>query len=225
MVKLSREFYRRISKIGLKNRWEKEHAKVNLNKKLTKEKVAIHSYLCGDGWIAIRKSKKAIHYEIRVAPDDAVLAEFIVDLFKKEFNIEPKIEIKKNYFCVRIKNKPACLSLLSLGPCGTYEWKIPKNLSKNLLVEWIKCFFDCESSVDVKNKKISLKSVNFQGLLDIQDKLRLFNIDSRVYGPYKQKNEKHTDYGILLITGKNIRRYQRLINFHHSGKSKKLEQL
>jgi hypothetical protein len=34
---------------GIRKRWNKEHSKVRVNKKLSKEKVAINAYLCDDG--------------------------------------------------------------------------------------------------------------------------------------------------------------------------------
>jgi hypothetical protein len=225
MVKLSKAFYSKIGKKGINMRWVKEHSKVRISKKLSPEKVAIHAYLCGDGWIAVRKDNRGYpHYEIRVFPDDNWLAKFIVRLFKKEFRIIPKIIQDHNFYRVEIQNKPACLNLLSLGSYSTYNWEIPKNLSKDLLKEWIKCFFDCESNVDITGKRIALKSVNFKGLLEIKDALNLFKITSKVYGPYKPKNEKHSEYGILLITGTNILAYKRLISFHHPAKKEKLEQ-
>lgn len=226
MVKLSSAFYRKISKIGLKKRWEKEHAKVRINKEWSEEKIGIHAYLCGDGYIKISKDKLGYaHHIIRVYPDDKWLAEFIVKLFKKEFNIKPSIRTYDHYFKLDITNKPACLELLSIGKYNTRDWEIPKDLPKEFLAEWIKCFFDCESNVDIKGRRIALKSVNFNGLLCIQDKLNLFEIKSKVYGPYQPKNQEHSKYGILVITGTNIEAYQRLINFHHPAKKKKLKKL
>ncbi len=135
MVKIDSQFYKRISKIGLKNRWGKEHSKVIIRARLTKEKIGIHAYLCGDGWISARKDRRGVHYEIRIYPDDEYVAKFIVQIFEKEFGIKPKIRVLKNHFNVEIKNKPACLDLLKIGPYGTFDWKIPENLPKYLLIE------------------------------------------------------------------------------------------
>lgn len=226
MVKMTNEFYKKISKIGLNKRWTGEHAKVRISNALSLEKVAIHAYLCGDGWIAARKDNRGYHhYEIKVFPDDEKLAKFIVGLFKREFNITPSIVNLHNYFGVQIKNKPACLNLLSMGTFSTRDWKIPEKLDKDLLREWLRCFFDCESNVDLNNKVIALKSVNFEGLLSIQEKLNLFQIESKVYGPYQPQNPKHSKYGILLIRGKNINTYKRLINFNHPAKKEKIKHL
>ena len=225
MVK-DKNFYKRISKIGLKNRWKKQHEKVKINKILTKEKMAINAYLCGDGWISARKDKnKAIHYEIRFFIDDFYLAKRIVGLFKKEFNLSPKIIFKRGCYHVQIKNKPACLNLLNLGNYRCKTWNIPKIKNNLLLIEWIKCFFDCESNVDVKRKLIQVKSTHNDGLKDICSRLKTLSINSKVYGPYQPKNKKHSAYSILLINGKDLLTYKNLINFYHPIKKKKLDSI
>ncbi len=226
MVKLSRAFYQKISKIGLKKRWTREHAKVRINSELSPEKAAIHAYLCGDGHIKARIDKRGYpHHSIRIYPDDYEMALHIVRLFKKEFNIEPKIKNFGKYFRVEIASKPAFLNLLDVGTSETSNWSIPKNITKDSLKYWLSAFFDCESNIDLNNKIIALKSVNFNGLLDIKEKLKIFNVESKVYGPYQPKNKKHSKYGILLIRGKNIQLYRSFINFNHSAKKKKVKLL
>jgi len=226
MVKLSREFYSRISKIGLKKRWDREHAKVRISKKISPEKAAIHAYICGDGHIKIRNDNRGYpHHDIRIWPDNKELAYFIVHLFQKEFNIEPKIRDLGKYFRVEIASKPAFLNLIKIGNSATKDWQIPKNLTKKSKIKWIKAFFDCESNVDILGKRIALKSVNFNGLLQIRDALGFFKIDSKVYGPYQPKNLEHSLYGILTITRNNIYLYRKLINFNHPAKKKKLEEI
>lgn len=226
MVKDS-HFYKRISKIGLKKRWDIEHSKVRIIKKISKEKIAINAYLCGDGWISIRIDKyQNKHYEIKIFLDDLSLAKYVVSLFEKEFNISPKIVFHQGCFNIQIKNKPACLNLLSLGEYSTNNWKIPKNLSKSYIMEWIRCFFDCEAHVNVNKKLIQVKSVNFNGLSEINERLNLLGINSVLYGPYQPKNRNHKRYGMIFITGKeNLRLYQRLINFYHPKKKEGLNQI
>jgi hypothetical protein len=224
MVKFTREYYQKISRIGLKKRWDKERKKVRIRNKLSLEKAGINAYLCGDGHIKFRKDNRGYpHYDIRIYPDNEELAKFIVSLFKKEFNIEPHIKNLGKYFRVEIGNKLAFENLIKIGKYSTKEWHIPKSITNNSLREWLRCFFDCESNVDLISKCIALKSVNFNGLLDVKEKLKLFKIESKVYGPYQPKNQLHSPYGILFIKGENILRYKKFINFHHPLKRAKLE--
>jgi len=193
MVKCSREFYRKISKIGLEKRWKKEHSKVRIKKKMSPEKAAIHAYLCGDGCIKARADNRGYpHHDIRIYPDNYELAKTIVSFFQKEFNIEPKIRDLGNYFRIEIGNKPAFLNLIKIGYYNTYKWEIPRNLKRKSLIYWLRAFFDCESCVDLNNNAITLKSVNFEGLLEVNKKLKIFGIKSRVYGPYQPKNLQHS---------------------------------
>ena len=58
MVKIDKAFYKRISKIGLKNRWDKEHSKVLIKENLTKEKRGIHAYYAETDEFPQEKIKK-----------------------------------------------------------------------------------------------------------------------------------------------------------------------
>ena len=225
MVKDS-DFYRRISKIGLKKRWNKEHSKVRINNKLSKEKIAINAYLCGDGYIKVRKDRNSvIHHEIGIFPDDLDLAKRIVRLFQKEFKIKPKIRKDGGCFRIRVANKPACLHLLSLGKYKSKNWSIPKDLDKSLLKEWIKCFFDCEAYVNTSSKIIQVKSINHKGLKSIKEMLKVLGIDSRLYGPYKPKLERHSSYSMINIPQEELTKYKKLIKFYHKEKVKKLNSI
>jgi len=146
-------------------------------------------------------------------------------IFEKEFNVHPRIVYRRGCYHIIINNKPVCQHLLSLGEYSGSKWKIPPNLSKKLVIEWVKCFFDCEAYVNVKNKTIQVKSINYQGLLSIQEKLIPLGINSKVYGPYKPRNDKHSLYGVLQISSANFFEYKRLINFYHPLKKEKLNQI
>lgn len=212
-----------MGKKGMKSRWEREHSKVRISKDISKEKVAINAYLCGDGHIVVR----GFHYQIRILMDSLDVSKRIVELFKKEFNVEPSIRKRvSNDFVVEIKNKPVCFDLLSLGKYGSFEWSIPKNLKKNILKEWIKCFFDCEAYVNLHSKQIQVKSVNREGLIDLNNRIKSFGINGRIYGPYKQINKKGNDYSILTIADKSsIKNYKKLISFYHPEKVERLKQM
>ena len=224
------KFYRKLSKLGLEARWKKQHSKVRISKTLSKEKISINSYICGDGWIKIRKEnkrKKAIHYEIRIYLDNFTLSKKVVSMFVKEYNIKPKIRILNNYYNIEIKNKPVCLNLLKLGKYDSLNWCIPNNLNSKLIKEWIKCFFDCGAYVSNYERNIQVKSINRNGLISIMNELTKLGIISKTYGPYKQKKSWHSDYSILILPKKdgNLKRYESLISFNHPIKKHKLKRL
>ena len=227
-------FYKRFSKLGLEARWKKQHSKVRISKVISKEKTSISAYLCGDGWIKARKenyNKKAVHYDIKIALDNLQLSKEVVSLFSKEYNIKPKIKQRGGYYEISIKNKPACLDLLKLGKYNSLEWEIPKGLSLNLKKYWIRCFFDCEAYVSSHSKNIQVKSINGKGLSSSKKELELFKINSKLYGPYKQKssniNNNHSDYYVLVISKKNgnLTKYESLISFNHPNKKYRLKKL
>jgi len=213
------------------SRWEKIHSKVRIKNNLSKEKIAINAYLCGDGNIKIRK--KGFYYEIRFYMDDLSVSKRIVDLFKKEFEITPKIRKMKSkvpngrgYYKIEICNRPACENLLEIGKYGSLDWEIPQKLNKELKKEWVKCFFDCEAHVNLHRKQIQVKSINSEGLSNVKSILEDFGISSKIYGPYKQKKEQHNDYSLLTILRKEgIRKYAKLIGFYHSHKTKSLKRI
>ena len=160
--------------------------------------------------------------------DNGLLAKKIVSLFIDEYNIKPIIKRRGGYYEISIKNKPACLDLLKLGNYNSLNWCIPKNLQIDLIKEWIKCFFDCEAYVSAYSKNIQVKSINGKGLLSIGGKLKLFNIKSNIYGPYRQKSSnrsnKHSDYYVLVVPKRdgNLKKYESLISFNHPNKKHKL---
>ena len=219
--------YSSLGKTGSRIRWDRIHSLVRISPKISKAKIAINSYLCGDGYIAIREEMgKHFHYEISISIDELSLAKRVANLFKKEYHIEPNIKFQGGCFRVRIKNKPACLDLLSIGNYGHLRWQMPRKLPRELSKEWIKCFFDCEAHVNFRNKQIQIKSVNGAGLRSITKELKVFGIDSKIYGPYKQANINHNPYFLLiLVTRESIVRYYKLIGFYHKAKQVALQNL
>ncbi len=219
--------YSAMGKKGSRNRWDKIHSMVKIRNKLSKEKVAIMAYLAGDGHISMKKEQ--FRYEIRFFIDSILIANRIVALFNKEFGIQPKIRYVvskvsggKGYFKVEIKNKPACFHLMSLGSYTGLSWTIPKDVSNDLMAEWIRGFFDCEAYVNMHNRQIQVKSINGNGLNDIRERLLLFGINSKVYGPY-DNGLNHNPYFMLTIYNLgDLKKYNNLIGFYHPDKKNNL---
>ncbi len=220
-----KKFYSEIGRKGVLERWKKIHSKIRINPNLSLDKIRINAYLCGDGNINIRKEKNSCHYEIRFFPDNIDIAYYYCECFFNEFGIKPSIRKQNNYFRVEIKNKPVCLSLLSLSKYSGLNWNMP-DMNSNQKIEWIKCFFDCEAYVNQTENTIQVKSINSKGLFNINNNLKNLGIKSKIYGPYKQYSKNQNDYYVLNIAGKdNILRYQKLINFNHPDKKCALNKL
>ncbi len=223
--------YSKLGKIGSAARWKKVHSLLRISKKISKEKAAINAYLCGDGNICIQENKHM--YAIRFYLDDLTLANRVVYLFKKEFNISPRIKKMESkvsngrgYFLVVICCKPICDHLLKIGSYGHLKWSVPIWVKGNLELEWIKCFFDCEAYVNVKKRQIQLKSVNTTGLVAVKKMFEKYEIFPKLYGPYAQKGKNHHAYSFLIILGKeNIRRYSKIVGFYHTRKIESLAKL
>ena len=140
--------------------------------------------------------------------------------------MESKVLGGERYYKVEISNKPVCLHLLNLGTYGSLTWSVPPELNRTLQVEWVKCFFDCEAHVNLKNKQIQLKSVNGRGLKRLKNILECLRIYSKLYGSYNQKGKNHNPYYFLIILGKNnIFTYHKKVGFYHTKKIKQLEEL
>ena len=118
------KFYSEIGKKGIKIRWKKFYSNVKIPTKLTKEKAAIHAYLCGDGNICIREEKtnKRKHYEIRFFPDNLRMLKNIDNCLLKCYGV-PLKNIKRigKMYSARLVNKKVCIDLLQLGKYGTYN--------------------------------------------------------------------------------------------------------
>lgn len=220
--------YSAMGKKGSKVRWNRVHSKVRISKKFSKEKVAIMAYISGDGYVGAREW--CSHYDINIALDDASLVKRVVRLFRKEFNvfsqikkIKPSVKDGSGYYTIRVSSKPVCLHLLSIGRYGGLNWKIPLGLSKNLLCEWIRCYFDCEAYVNSSKRQIQVKSVNGSGLKSLKSKLLSFGIHTKLYGPF-DNGPNHNPYFMLCILHRdNLFMYQNKIGFYHSKKKVALQ--
>lgn len=221
---------KRNKKVAI-SRWKKILEK-DMEKIKTKEqnpqcrllKAKLLGFLAGDGCLSIRKMTEGrTSYEISFFPDHVNLAKVYINSFRGFYEREPKIINMNNYYKVIVWNKTACLDLLNTTKCGTLNWEIPLNyLSTDLLKkEWLKAFFDCEAHVS--KRQIQLQSVNEKGILQVQDLLNYFNIESKVY-KYERKNKNWNINYILCIMKKEYRKnFLNQIGFNHPEKLKKLK--
>ena len=96
------------------------------------------------------------------------------------------------------------------------------NSSKSIKKEWLRSFFDDESHVSFKPKRIVLNIVNKKGLIQIMSLLEEFGIVSRLGGPYKCR--EYYSYH-LTIYQKYMWEYHKLIGYNHPKKKLALNSL
>ncbi len=185
--------------------------------KFDKNLVAIHAYLCADGYVIRNPPGKSKYYYIGFRNTcDKLLSDF-EEKFYDEFNVNPRrckdgrtvVQRKKLYFYFT-----ECFSYYSR------DWVMPDFSRSNLSI-WLRAFFDCEGWVLNKvavNRHIGLDSVNHKGILQIRDALEKFGIRTK----FKQKKGRST-YRILIYGKFNLIRFQKRIGFLHPDKAEKLQ--
>ena len=201
---------------------------------LTPELARIVAHICGDGYVLIynkRRNEKelAIHprinkirkiYSIRyVNKEDALVKQFVHDV-KKEFD-RKVVSLKKHEH--EVSGKRIYSLLTYLGAAKSFTWFISEhiiNASDNIRIEWLKAFFDDESHVSLRNKRIVLNMVNKKGLEQVQALLKDFDIKSTLNGPYKCR--QFFSYH-LNIYRTSVREYAKSIGFYHPKKRKYLQ--
>lgn len=216
------DWIKKASAKGLKKRWKNYHAQVEgiISNLRTRKDYILISRLCGfimgDGCIT-----KDGH-EITFYPDIIENAELFKNTFQEIYKKTPKITGLHNYFRVRINLIPASRHLLSIAHFDSLSWRIPKKIliNKQAKIEFLKAFFDCEAYVG--QRMIQLQSVNKKGLLELQELLKGFDIESRIY-QYVRKNKNWNINYILCIMKKESRmNYLIKIGFNHPYKQEKL---
>ena len=201
------------------------------NIKITPEFARLHAHICADGYIYSGKSKRSQNELIAHPRRNLIRNRFYV----RYVNME---ETLKNQFEEDIMSvfgrKSQWLKKLEIGVCGkwiyeiffnlgalkSHSWFIPKKIRKSrrkVRAEWLKAFFDDESYVSKKQKRIVLNMVNKNGLDQVQLMLGDFGIKSRLKGPYNYK--KYSSYH-LTIYKESLLNYWKFIGFNHPKKKK-----
>jgi len=103
-------------------------------------------------------------------------------------------------------------------PFNSYTWFIPKEIfisSIEVKKEWIRAFFDDETTVSINGRDIEINSVNRFGLLQVKKLLKDFGIDStlKTYGKISR----------LRIGSKYLKIFEKFIGFKHPKKKRRLK--
>lgn len=186
--------------------------------------VRLHGYVCGDGsanFYSYSHRKPKAHLNIKI--DDQACLNKIIEAFAG-LNYSPNIlEARgKNgaWFTVQAQKGKIVREILSLGPVGSYGWRMP-DLQKPWIREWIMVFFDSDATVTCVNKEITVESVNQAGLSHLRIVL------AKNFGIYSHlKFRRDRRVYLLRICGKeNLERFYNKIGFYHQRKQEKLHSI
>ena len=192
----------------------------------------MHAHLCGDGDMGIYIEKRGIRDIIRYNRKKIFMKSYRVRYTNNKINLlkefkkdaknafDAKGWIRKNE--CRIKSKEIFTTLKTLGASGSRSWYIPKEVfeSKRIVrAEWLRAFCDDESTVDTENKRIRIKSVNFNGLNQVKNLFETVDIYSRITGP----NIDGTWY--LNVPKTEISKFAALITLGHTEKQRRILQI
>jgi hypothetical protein len=192
----------------------------------------MHAHVCGDGDIGIytekrgkrdiaRYNRKNIFmksYRVRYTNNKTNLLEEFKEDARNAFDASGSI--RKNE--CRVKNKKVFTTLKNMGAGSSKSWHIPEEVFRSKKVvraEWLRAFCDDESTVDLENKRIRIKSVNFDGLNQVKSLFETVNINARITGP----NIDKTWY--LTIPRPEIPKLAKIIELKHQERQMKIMQL
>ena len=224
MISLS-EHNRKVAISRWKKVFEKQTAKIiETSKKYPYLKARVIGYLMGDGSVTLRHQKEGSnHHTICFYPDDEQMLKSFLYAFKKIYSLVPKIQKVPGHFRVRVGSKAAMIDLLKLGSFRSMEWRIPTQLltSQDVKREWLRAFYDSEAYVGPQT--ITVQSVNENGLRQVQELLREFEIESRLYSYERKEKRWNTNYLLHIAKKADRIRFLKHIGFNHSAKHRKLE--
>ena len=232
---MNKEELSKLNKNKIMFRWNRvleghnNHTKkIIRTKKYKLLKARLLAFLAGDGSVSIRNEKgkaNSVHYDISFYPDHPSLTNPFFEAFTYLYIKKPKVRAGNNYFIIKVTSKFACMDLLKISPLGSMTWRVPFNFlsTKECKKEWLRAFFDCESSI--LKDQIQLQSVNQIGLNEVKELLQEFGIESKIY-QYKRKNKNWNTNYLLCIMKKDMRRkFLNTIGFNHVVKKEKLKKL
>ncbi len=191
--------------------------------KLTKEKARIIAHLIGDGAHYKTGHDYVMKYEVK---DEELLKQFSKDIKKVyglncSWNINPSGFTGKPIKMVRLRSKLAYEDLSKYATYFSKDWTLKLEfLKSNKIVkkEFLKALFDDEGSVK-SGYEIALYSINKNGLLQIQEILKEFGVQTKINPGY---GAKRNVYAIII---KDFKKFKKEIGFSLKRKQEKLNRL
>ena len=191
------------------------------------EEARIAAHVCGDGWLTKNLEKNSLQivkgrryrrermrYIIGYCNNEKILLNQFENDMMQVFNIKA-VKVRTE---LRFKSKRVFDRIKELGGGKSREWFIGSEVfkaTKEIKKEWIKSFFDDESTV-TNCKAIRIKSVNLNGLKQLKRLLAQLSIKSHITG----KNIDDTWY--LYLNKPDALEYYKQIGFYHPSKDNKM---
>ena len=202
----------------------KIHKVKQTHRKLNNAKARLIGHLIGDGCVYQSKTNYNIKYQ--------VIDEDLLDQFENDFieiygltpmkGTKQSGKTKRMVPFIHIRSKKAFMDLLRY--CDSYysnQWRVPSqimNATKKIQKEFLKALYDDEGSVipTRKTAELRLYSINYEGLIQIEELLQNFNISTRMRGGYGMKRN------VYAIITKDLQVFHKKIGFHCARKQEKL---
>jgi hypothetical protein len=198
--------------------------------KLSVEEARIHAHLCADGYLYVSKEREEgrwrKRYHIRYSNTQEILRKEFANDVLNAYN-RKAVQCQKNE--IEIKAKWIFQRLSNLGAGNSHKWFIGSEILKSpkvVKVAWLKAFFDDEARVELPNppkdyhRRITIKSVNKGGLLQVQSLLKELSVKSVITGENSDKT-----YYLRISEEEDIYRYAQSIGFNHPKKNVDLNNL
>jgi len=184
---------------------------------------AIHGYLCSDGYVVRNPPKqKHIYYYVALKNTNLILLKDFQKKFKQVFAVKPKITNQLDR-CIIGSKKFYFHLIKTFGSFYCREWTMPvEKMDKKAMSFWLRAFFDCESSVYLKERQsrlICMESVNHKGLNQIKEQLQdSFGIPSMI-----KKRKNRLTHELFIYGKENLIKFRKEIGFLHPTKKEKLD--
>ncbi len=236
-----------LNKLSIKRRNRSEAAKLGVikgrikifkhsfpesSKEMSLEKAYILGILCGDGCISYNKDKR--RYQIILSVTNKEFFNKFRECLYKVYKIKPtneyrisKIKEWNDQYCARLCSKSVCEDLLNYSNFYTKSWIVPNAIKESDLYiksSFIKGFSDSEGNVDKDAKRISLTSININGLKEIGKLLKEFNIKYTILRRINKGN-RFPAYNLRIQDKKSMRIFYKDINFIIKYKKENLKEI
>jgi hypothetical protein len=192
------------------------------------EEARIVSHVCADGWLTSyiernslqivdgrRYRRERRRYCVGYCNTEKILLEEFKNDVRSVFGIKT-VRIR---FEMRFKSKRVFDRISELGGGDSRHWfvsKAVKHSTKTVRRAWLRAFFDDEATVDMKTRRIRVKSMNQKGLMQVASMLRNLRIGCQFTGP-------NVDSSFYLTVPRNyVKSYLREVGFLHPPKAEKL---